>query len=89
MPYASDDPTIIVIEIADRRDMTQARLRQSVNTILAVKSKHPAAQIWLTIDGYDGDPRELFEVPEVRTFVRKMLGMFVAFGLHVKAPVGG
>jgi hypothetical protein len=29
-------------------------------------------QMVFTVDGYNDDPRELFEIPEVRTFIREL-----------------
>jgi hypothetical protein len=69
---ASDqDNTLIVMTIGMPGDLTRQEAETAARAWLATHKRYPRATTWLQIAGYDDDPRELYEFPEVTRYVRR------------------
>lgn len=76
MTDAYDDA---VIGIGGRGYFTEATLRKMKDAPRLVLQQSPRVEITLMIDGYDDDPRELWQIPEAVDYVRRYAK---ASGLH-------
>jgi hypothetical protein len=64
------DVGTIAIELGSRGRLTEHYAREAAGTFRQIRSHHPRVPIALSIGGYDDDPRELWQVPEVCRFVQ-------------------
>ena len=64
------DPDFIHAEIGGRGDLTPEKLAIAAAGISNAAKNYPTPKIMLSIGGYDQDPRDLWEIPEVRAYVR-------------------
>jgi hypothetical protein len=55
----------VFLTIATRDDLSEAAARAAGAAFRNIRKKQPEAPIMLNILGYDDDPRELYEFPEV------------------------
>ena len=60
---------LIALEIADKSDLSDDKVVWAVNALRKLCIASPSANKHLMIGGFDDDPRELSEIPEVRDFV--------------------
>lgn len=56
------------------KDLPADAAAQSALAIMTMRLTNPWAQITLWVHGYDDDPRELWDVPEVCEQVRQVVG---------------
>jgi len=54
----------------DLSDSTLASVLQHLNTTVRTGT---TGDIHLALDGFDADPRELWEIPEVRDYIRRLI----------------
>jgi len=64
------DRTILTMVIGERGSLNRKGLATAVLAWRALKIT-PTTAIVLLVGGYDDDPRELWQIPEVRTYVQK------------------
>src|ERR1700730_7465224 len=48
-------------------------IRESVQTVLAARQATGDPIIMIGLQGYDDDPRELWEIPEARAYIRQVI----------------
>jgi hypothetical protein len=70
---------IVVIGGKEDNGLTDATVRKMREAPAMVHSRHPNAKIMLCVNGYDDDPRELYDIPEAADYVRRFAA---ASGLH-------
>jgi hypothetical protein len=63
------DLHIVKLSIRYGREELLDQMRQ----MNQVRRKNAAARVVCTISDYDNDPRELYEIPEVRTFCQRLV----------------
>lgn len=56
--------------IGTRDRLTKEEARMSAQFYRRVRQRYPKAKLYINILGYDQDPREIWEFPEVRRFFR-------------------
>jgi len=61
---------LCMIEIGARGNLTKRRAREHAVVFKETRRASPGAEITIGIAGYDDDPRELWDFPEVRRYVR-------------------
>jgi hypothetical protein len=59
----------LMFVIGEKGDLTQNNAIQAALGVLTACSAYTKANVTISIDGYDDDPRELWEIPEVEQFV--------------------
>jgi hypothetical protein len=59
----------IFLEIGSKGHLTPAARRLSSETFRLARIRYPSARIGLMVGGYDDDPRELRDLPEVRKYI--------------------
>ena len=69
----------IVIGIGGKGQFGDQTLRQMRDAPRQLLQHNPKAEICLWIDGYDDDPRELWNIPEAADYIRRYAK---ASGLH-------
>lgn len=62
--------TVLFFSIGSRDDLSRKALAYAVMSWRALEVK-PTTAITLHFGGYDDDPRELWQIPEAREFIRK------------------
>jgi len=67
---AIDPRTMVNLVIGTRDKLTEAAARDAGETWKKLRAKSPQSPIAIVILGYDQDPRELWEFPEVRRYVQ-------------------
>ena len=67
MPYDA-----IIYQAGERGDLQDAAGR--AREFVTVAKMQPGVPLTVSIGGYDDDPRELFDVPEVMAFLRDFVG---------------
>lgn len=68
-----------IIQIGGKGSLTDKTLRKMAPAVRKILAHSPGAEVMLSIDGYDDDPRELYEIPETRDYLRRYAR---ASGLH-------
>jgi len=63
--------TLITIVIGTRDQLTKREADSAGKAFRTLRSRHPYSRILLCIPGYDQDPRELWDFPEVCKYVRR------------------
>ena len=63
--------TLINLTIGTRDELTKRESAAAACAFKEIRRRHPQAPIALIILGYDQDPRELWEFPEVCRYVRR------------------
>lgn len=63
------DRVLICFEIGARGSLSKKRAREAADAWLKTVARHPKAHFCPTITGYDFDPRELRDIPEVTKYV--------------------
>jgi hypothetical protein len=65
----ADDLAAIFLVIGHRLMLTTRDAHKAAVAFRLARSRHPAAEIYFGIDGYDDDPRPLWHIPEVPSYV--------------------
>jgi hypothetical protein len=66
------DTTFLIFQIGDKSDLGRKALAYAVMSWRRLQRDiQPSTMIMLTFGGYDSDPRELWQIPEVRQFTQK------------------
>lgn len=76
---SSEDYDVAMICIGGKGHMGEEELRSMALAVSAVHREHPDAPITLVLDGYDDDPRSLWDIQEAADYVRRYA---MASGLH-------
>jgi hypothetical protein len=61
---------VICVEIGARGRLSREDAKKAAGTWRQMRRLHPEAAFMFAVDGYDDDPRALWEVPEVAAYVR-------------------
>jgi hypothetical protein len=61
---------LICVEIGSRGHLSRQDVRRAAATWKQMRRAHPKAAFIFAVDGYDDDPRALWEIPEVAAYVR-------------------
>lgn len=75
----SEDYDTVMLCIGGKGHMGAEELRDMARAVAMVHESYPCAPIMLTVDGYDDDPRSLWDIPEAAQYVRRFA---MASGLH-------
>ena len=68
----TDDPyALVIVAFGGKGHLDDATLRHMSGAPAMVHARHPGASIELTMDGYDDDPRSLWDIPEAAAYVRR------------------
>jgi hypothetical protein len=71
----------IIAQIGERGALTSDRASVAATAIVDARRIYPDATLTLCMDGYDDDPREIWQVPEAKAFVRRVMAeVFAALG---------
>jgi hypothetical protein len=65
------DPALVVVAFGGRGHLDAATLRQMQGAPAMAHARYPKATLLLSVDGYDDDPRSLWDIPEAAAFVRR------------------
>lgn len=60
----------ILINLAHKDCLNNFQLAKAAIAIKLAHDLHPDAELSFAIDGYDDDPRELYEIPEAHKFIQ-------------------
>lgn len=77
-----EDYDEMMFVIGEKGDLTQHNAIEVALGVLTACSANTKANVTISIDGYNDDPRELWEIPEVDQFVH----MFV-YTLYKVSPI--
>lgn len=69
------DTNIIAVHIGPPGAVS---VRESARAVLSARQGSADAELWLAIQGYDDDQREIWEIPEARDYTRQVLNAVVA-----------
>ena len=62
---------VVLVQIGAYGQMTRRDLRMAVNVWRKVRRRPTPIALLLHIDGYDADPRELWQIPEVCSYAAR------------------
>lgn len=62
---------VAVIEFGGKDHLTDQILQEMCGAPAMVHAHYPQALIMLAIRGYDNDPRSLWDIPEVASYIRR------------------
>jgi hypothetical protein len=68
------DVSFALHEIGTQGDFTDVGARKAATDFVGARAMLPNATHMLVVGGYDGDSRELWDIPEARAFVRRFAG---------------
>jgi hypothetical protein len=77
----------VVIMLGTRGHLTEQYAREAADSFRQMRARLPKAEIALTVGGYDDDPRELFQVPEVCRFVQFWAGVAGVSGWRIAETI--
>jgi hypothetical protein len=77
----ADEYDAILMVIGGRSDLSARRAGESAVSVKLVAEQYPDASLSLHLDGYDTDPRELWEIPEAARFIRWFAMALESMGL--------
>jgi hypothetical protein len=69
MTQQQRDYSDIMLEIGNPKNLGQESARKAAEGCLLAAERHPAATLHIYFDGYDEDPRQIWEIPEARAQV--------------------
>lgn len=75
------NPTDLMFVIGGKSDLSPDTAIKSAHGVRLAATMYPEAPITMSIEGYDDDPRELWEISEVRYFVVLFAAEMHALGL--------
>lgn len=68
------DPALVVMELGTKGEFWASRVVQASEALLTgIRRLQPQQTLALTIGGYEDDPRELPDLPEVAKFLRRVM----------------
>lgn len=71
MTQAASDYAAFVIQAGAPGALDEAHARETADATVIARQNFPKAQISWWVDGYDDDPRELWQIPEVAAQIRR------------------
>jgi hypothetical protein len=81
MKPVADDYDAIVVVIGGKSDLRPVRAAISAGQVKLIATLQPRAALSLHLDGFDDDPRELWEIPEAALFIRQFAVALESLGL--------
>jgi len=74
---ASSDDNVVVVLVVTRKEIDECNFTSSLERLLvlidtAENARRYKNSLLFNVDGYEKDPRELYEIPEVRSFFQKL-----------------
>jgi hypothetical protein len=79
-PSEMADIGMVCFEIGRAGELDETRAAASAKALLTNVARYPRVQNMLSINGYDSDTRELWDIPEVKQFIAWMVASFSAAG---------
>ena len=73
---------LLCLEIGDRAHLTQSRARETARALAEAIIKVPQALFSIVVRGFAEDPRELWEIPEVKRYIGQFADALAAHGAH-------
>lgn len=68
--FLIDDYALIALEIGCKGDLTTDNAIKWGKAFHLARVRHPTSPIAFCIGGYDDDPREIYNIPEVARYIR-------------------
>jgi len=81
MKPAADEYDVIMLVIGGKSDLRPVRAAISAGQVKLIAELQPRASLSLHLDGFDDDPRELWEIPEAALFIRQFAVALESLGL--------
>lgn len=76
-----EPPFAVIVEIGEKGDLTRASASAAATAMMNARQAYPNATLSLCLDGFDADPREIWDIPEARTYVGDVIAtVFESFG---------
>jgi len=76
-----DEYDAILMVIGGKSDLSAKRAIESAEQVKVIAEYYPDASLSLHLDGFDDDPRELWDIPEAARFIRQFAGWLHRLGL--------
>ncbi len=61
---------LIVLQIGAKGNLTKHKAKKMGLAFRVARSKYPESKIAFSIDGYDDDPREIYQIPEACEYIK-------------------
>jgi hypothetical protein len=68
--HGDGEGTLMHLVIWMRGSLKRSTAREAANAYRKTVAQYPKAIIYVTITGYDSDPREIWDIPEARDHIR-------------------
>ena len=65
-----EPPSMIALEIGVKDHLSDTNARLAATAFQLARQHYPDSPLMFMIGGYDDDPRELWEIPETRRYIR-------------------
>lgn len=78
-PPADETIAAVLVEFGSRGDLSDATITEMKDAPRLCVQYYPGRPLLISIGGFDDDPRELWDIPEVADYVRRFA---MASGLH-------
>jgi hypothetical protein len=78
---APPDTEAIFVVIGGKSDLRPVRAAISAEQVKLIGTLQPRAALSLHLDGFEDDPRELWEIPEAALFIRQFAVALESLGL--------
>ena len=63
----------VVVQIGEKDDLTPAHASAAAKAMVDARQAYPDATLSLSLDGFDDDTREIWDIPEARTYVQRVI----------------
>lgn len=77
----ADEYDVVLMVIGGKDDLSWKRARISAAQVKLIAERYPEASLSLHLDGFDDDPRELFQIPEAARFIAEFAADLHSRGL--------
>jgi hypothetical protein len=72
--FPGEPPEAVIVQIGEKGELTRVLARDAAEAMVTAREAYPEATLTLTVDGFDADPREIWDIPEARAYVRDFAG---------------
>lgn len=66
---------IVMLVIGGRGELEERHVRNAADKYRDLRALNPDAVVGLSLSGYDDDPREIYEIPEARDYVKRFAAL--------------
>jgi hypothetical protein len=77
--------TGIIVQVGEKGDLTRTHASAAATAIINARRAYPDAVVTLSFDGFDDDQREIWDIPQARTYLLDVIATaFQSLGFDLR-----